>query len=222
MASALADQSCMQEAMKAIPDHVLDAAPPQLDALPAFSLPQPLPPGHSTLAHAGSCTGTLAHAGTGVSSPGAAVLPDLSADSGPKSGEQNREHQHVAPFETSEQVADSREASAAPQHAKHAAVLCMSSGGGEGIAETKRLCLDSSTAGDVPLAGANQDQSRVARDSAQQPDQAHESRPGQEQGLQHAEDTGGGIDLTQCLDQHSEQAEKHHPYLDKGRLLVSA
>ena len=45
MASALADQSCMQEAMKAIPDHVLDAAPPQLDALPAFSLPQPLHPG---------------------------------------------------------------------------------------------------------------------------------------------------------------------------------
>ena len=198
----------LQEAMKAIPDQVLDAPPPQLDALPAFSLPQPLPPLRHAPADARSCTGTSANARAGVSSPGAALLSASSAGAAPIPGEQSSERWQ-APLQASEVAADVGEPSAARQ-GERAGVLCS----GEGTAETKRLRLNSSRAGDVPLAGAAQ----VAQGSAQLPD----SGPCQNQGAQHVEDTGGGMYVTQCLEQQSEQAGKHHSCLDKSRLLVSA
>ena len=199
-------QRYVQEALKAIPDHVLDAPPPELDALPAFSLPQPLPPPHST----------SAHAGTDVSSPSAALLPESSADAGDASGEQSRELQQVALLGTSEAIADVREAAAAPRQAEQAAAGWAPASGEEQIAEPKRLRLDSSTAGDARGTGAAEDQSGIALED-------HQHVKGQsslEQGLKQAQE--GDVDAGSALDHHSEQEGKHRPFLEKGRVLVSA
>lgn len=192
----------MQEALKAIPDQVLDAPPPQLDVLPAFSLPQPLPPAHSTSANVRSA----------VSSLDAAVVPNPLADAAHVSGEQRQ----AASLGASEGTNGMREASAAPQQAEHAAALYMSASGGEKAAETKRLRLDSGAAGNFPLAGAAEDQSEVARDVGHEV----ESQSTLEQGVQHAQEGHAGIQSV--LEQHCEQAERHDTLLEKGRVLVSA
>ena len=194
-----------QEALKTIPDHVLDAPPPQLDALPTFSLPEPLPPPHSALAHAGG----------GVSSLNAALLPKSVADPAGASEEHSREQQQAALLGTSQAIADIREATAASRQPEHAAAVSMSGSGGEGTAEAKRLRLDSCAAGDVPGAGAAEDHSGVALDPHH-----IEGQSTLEQGLQHAQEEG--IDAAMALEQHPEQTGKHRPYLEKGRVLVSA
>ncbi len=197
---------CVQEALKAIPEEVLDAPPPQLDALPAFALPQPLPPPHST----------SAHAGIGASTVTAALVPESLAAAGDAPGERSRKQQQQADLACTEDIADVREGTAAPQQAAHAAAACVSASSEDQIAEPKRLRLDSCAAGDVPGAAMAENHSGIAPDDQHQ----SEGQSSLEQGLQYAQE--GGIDDGLALEQHSEQAGKHRPYLEKGRVLVSA
>ena len=192
----------LQEALKAIPDQVLDAPPPQLDVLPAFSLPQTLPPSHST-------SGSVR---SGVSSLDAAVAPSLLA----YAAHIHEEQPQAARLGASAGITDMRETSAAQRQAEHTAAMCVSASAGEGTAESQRLCLDSGAAVDVPLAGAAEDQSDVARGDRHEV----ESESTLEQGLQHAQKGDAGVHS--ALEQHCEQAGRHSTLLEKGRVLVSA
>ena len=217
--------------MKTVPDCVLDAPPPQLEALPAFLLPEPLPSPHSTSAHAGN----------GASSGVRALVPALAADEARNSGKQ--EQQEIVSVGTSQEIADVRKSSAVPTIAAgHAAPLCASAAeeegtvqapsvreasaaqqhttehaatapGEQGTADAKRLRLDSEAARDVshaiPPGGQEQHGSqRVERCS------------GLEEGLERAQE--GGAELVEHLDQQLEQADRRHAFLKESRVLISA
>jgi len=223
--------------MKTIPDHVLDAPPPQLEALPAFLLPEPLPCPHSTSAHAGN----------GASSGEGTLVLALAADSASNLGKQMpQQQQGIVSLSRSQEAADVREtssvpmiaaehavplciseteegtgkalsvreASAAPQHtSEHVATACAVAPGEQEIADAKRLRLDSEAASGVshaiPPGGQEQHGSQQV-----------ERRLGLEEGLEHAQQ--GEVELVEHLDQQCEQADGRHAFLKEGRVLISA
>ena len=196
--------------MKAVPDQVLDAPPPQLEALPAFTLPQPLPPPHSTLARAGN----------GASSAGAALALDGRANGVHSSGQQSTEQQQeqAGSLGTSRGLAGVQDASAAPRRAERAGLLAASASGGEATAEAKRLRLDSDTAAHAPLADMAEGQTWMAQDSSQQADRSL----GLAQALQQAQEQGRSAEHAQCLAQQPERAEKQRSFLEQTGVLVTS
>ena len=221
--------------MKTIPDHVLDAPPPQLEALPAFSLPEPLPCPHSSSAHAGN--GASSRAGTLV----LAHAADTASNYGKQMLEQQQE---IVTLGASQEVADVRETSsvamvaaeyavplcasaaeegtakapssreAAPQHTtEHVATACASAPGEQEVADAKRLRLDSEAARSVSHAIPPGGQELQGL-------QQVERRSGLEEGLEHAQQ--GEVGLVEDSDQQFEQADRRHAFLKEGRVLISA
>jgi len=222
--------------MKTIPDHVLDAPPPQLEALPAFLLPEHLPCPHSTSAHAGN----------GASSGAGTLVPALAADTASNHGKHMpRQQQGIVSLGTSQEVADVRETSSVPtiaaEHAvplcasateegtaralsireasavpqlttEYAATACASAPGEHEIADAKRLRLDSKAASGVshaiPPGGHEQHGSQQV-----------ERRSGIEEGSEHLQQ--GEVEVVEHLDQF-EQADGRHAFLKEGRVLISA
>lgn len=186
--------------MKTLPDRVLDAPPPQLEALPAFSLPQPLPQRPSTLPRSGNDTAVSA------ASP-APALPGDAAHS-------SEVHPHVSSGSGGEGSTSKKEPSTSPQHmAVYATLLHASAGGEEAAAEAKRMRLNGSTASELPLVDFAAVEQSSVQNEVQQPQSHGES-------LQQAED---GRDSTgQHMEQHSEQTEHQPAYRQESRQLISA
>ena len=190
----------LQEAMKVVPECVLDAPPPQLEALPDFTLPEALPQPHGALASSG--LQLVAEA---------AVLISVRREPGVANSEAGLTGQHepsTAPRALDATMATGKLSPMMQQGAGFAAVADGSVGGAAGPAETKRMCLKS----DADSATAAAQQSGTAGESLEV-DASAEPLP---QATSHL------MTADQCLKTEPERAEGQHAFVQQRRQLVSA
>ena len=190
----------LQEAMKVVPDRVLDAPPPQLEALPDFTLPEALPQPHGALACSGLQLVTEA-----------AMLASARQKTGAANSEAGLTGQHqpaTALRALDATMATGKLSSTMQQGAGIAAVADGSVGGAAGPAEAKRMCLKS----DADSATAAAQQSGTAGESLEV-DASAEPLP---QAISHL------MTADQCLNTEPEQAEGQHAFVQQRRQLVSA
>ena len=193
--------------MKVVPEHVLDALPPQLEALPEFSLPQPMPPPPNSLASLGNGTTSAA---AGPSSRDAAF------SSGVHIG--GNERQQAGSAGDAEDIADVRVPCGAVQHAVGCAACSSASGEGEeeASAEAKRLRLDSAALRAAPIAAAGEQGGDLLQISQIQQPEGHAMTSDQ------AGEAGAGAE--HCSDQqpHFKQTDGQSALLLRSRLLISS
>ena len=186
--------------MKVVPDRVLDATPPQLEALPDFTLPEALPQPHGALACSGLQLVTEA-----------AILTSARRETGAANSEAGLTGQHepaTAPQALDATMASGKLSPTMQRGAGIAAVADGSVGGAAGPAETKRMCLKS----DADSATAAAQQSGTAGGSLEV-DASAEPLP---QATSHL------MTADQCLKTEPERARGQHAFLQQRRQLVSA
>ena len=190
----------LQEAMKVVPDRVLDAPPPQLEALPDFTLPEALPQPHGALACSGPQLVTEA-----------AMLISARREPGVANSEAGLTGQHepsTAPQALDATMATGKLSPTMQQGAGIAAAADGAAGGAAGPAETKRMCLKSHA--DSATAAAQQ--SGTAGESLEV-DASAEPLP---QATSHL------MTADQCLKTEPERAEGQHAFVQQRRQLISA
>ena len=194
--------------MKVLPEQVLDALPPQLEALPEFSLPQPMPPPLNSLASLGNGTSSAA---AGPSSRDAAF------SSGVHIGGNERQHAELAG--DAEDIADVRVPCGAVQYA----VGCAAAGSAsaeaeeEASAEAKRLRINSAAAlRAAPTAAAGEQGGDLLQHSQIQQPEGHAMTSDQ------AGEAGAGAEF--CSDQqpHLKQTDGQSALLLRSRILISS
>ena len=190
----------LQEAVKVVPDGVLDAPPPQLEALPDFTLPEALPQPHGALACSGLQLVTEA-----------AMLASARRETGAANSEAGLTGQHepaTALRALDATMATGKLLPTMQQGAGIAAVADGSVGGAAGPADAKRMCLKS----DADSATAAAQQSGTAGESLEV-DASAEPLP---QAISHL------MTADQCLKTEPEPTEGQHAFVQQRRQLVSA
>lgn len=193
--------------MKVVPEHVLDAPSPQLEALPEFSLPQPMPPSLNSLASLGNGTSSAA---AGPSSRDAAF------SSGVHIGGNERQQAELAG--DAEDIADVRVPCGAVQYA----VGCAAAGSAsaeaeeEASAEAKRLRINSAALRAAPTAAAGEQGGNLLQHSQIQQPEGHAMTSDQ------AGEAGAGAEF--CSDQqpHLKQTDGQSALLLRSRILISS
>ena len=193
--------------MKVVPEHVLDAAPPQLEALPQFSLPQPMPPPLKSLASLENGTASVA---ARPNSRDAAFSPGVHIG--------GNERQQAGLAGGAEEVADVRVPCGAVQHA----VGCAAAGSGsaeeeeEASAEAKRLRLDSAALRTAPATAAGEQGGDLLQHFQRQQPEGHAMT------LDQAGEAGAGAEQYSDQEPHLKQTDGQPALLLRSRLLISA
>ena len=186
--------------MKVVPDRVLDAPPPQLEALPDFMLHEPLPQPHG----ASACSGL--HLLTD-----AAMLTPARPENGAAVSEAGLTGQHKVATASGARGTKMAVGKLSPTMQQGAGIATTASGSVEGVAdpaEVKRMCLKI----DAGRATAAAQQSGSAGETLQA-DAAAEPLPQAYGPLMSAE---------QCLDTAPERTEGQPAHVQQRRQLVSA